>query len=280
MAGALFALFQAVGRDGSLGLGQADEIVVTAGRVLTLTASFEQLWKRAPTAGELDGLIEEYVREEVLYREALALGLDRDDTIVRRRLGQKMEFLSEDTADLKEASEPELEAFLAANAESYRQDARFSFRQIYFSAHDRGDSAAEDARAMLTQLREHDRDASQLGDSIMVKHRFENASEREVARVLGATFLAAIREAPVGTWLGPVDSGLGLHLVHISERVDGKASELDQVRHRVERDWLTMQRKRANEAFFTELRKRYKVTVRMPVPTPTTSSEGAGATGS
>ena len=271
LGGALFALFQWVAGDASRVMEQTSEIVVSAGRIQALSQSFKKVWQRPASEAELEGLIQEHIREEVLYREALAMGLDRDDTIVRRRMRQKMEFLSEDLVSLGKPSEAELQAFLTAQPERFRQDTRFSFRQVYLNVNKRDTSAEADALALLAKLREQNGDASKIGDRLMIPHRFENEPEREVSRALGKQFLQSLRNTPLGSWQGPIVSGFGLHLVHISHRTNGKAPALAEVREAVLREWSAAKRKQANEAFYEALRARYKVTVVRP--TTTTSAQ-------
>ena len=266
---AFFVLFEWVAGDTPTEIDRAEEIVITEGRIRALSENFAKVWQRPPTEQELDSLIQEHIREEVLYREALAMGLDRDDTIVRRRMRQKIEFLSEDIVSLVEPSEEELQAFLAAQPERFREESRYSFRQIYLNADERGKSVEADALALLAELRENDGDASELGDRLMIEHRFEDAGERDIARALGTQFLEALADCPTGSWQGPIVSGFGLHLVHISARIDGRVPELAQVREAVFREWSAEQRKKTNEAFYEMLRERYTVTI---VRSATTSS--------
>ncbi len=258
LGGAMFALFQQVSNDA---LPDNVEIVVTKGHIQALLVGFEKVWQRSPSAKELDGLIQNYIREEVLYREALAMGLDRDDGIVRRRLRQKMEFISEDLANLDAPEEQELHAYLAAHQEDYRQPTRFSFRQIYFNTSKRGQAAQADAMTLVATLQAQDADVATLGDPLMVKQQFNSETEREIERALGSQFLQSLHETPTGSWQGPITSGFGLHLVRIDERIDGELSKLNDVRELVIRDWASVKRKRTNEAFYETLRKRYKVTV-------------------
>jgi len=258
LGGAMFALFQQVSNDA---LPDNVEIVVTKGHIQALLVGFEKVWQRSPSAKELDGLIQNYIREEVLYREALAMGLDRNDGIVRRRLRQKMEFISEDLANLDAPEEQELHAYLAAHQEDYRQPTRFSFRQIYFNTSKRGQAAQADAMTLVATLQAQDADVATLGDPLMVKQQFHSETEREIERALGSQFLQSLRETPTGSWQGPITSGFGLHLVRIDERIDGEISKLNDVRELVIRDWASVKRKQTNEAFYETLRKRYKVTV-------------------
>ena len=272
---ALFVLFAWVAGDARTEIDRAEEIVVTEGRIRALSQSFSQVWQRAPSEQELDGLIQDHIREEILYREALAMGLDRDDTIVRRRMRQKIEFLSEDIARLDEPSDEDLEAFLAADPQRFRKDTRFSFRQVYVSTDKHGASAEAEALSLLAELRGRDRDISGLGDRLMIEHRFEDTPERDIARSLGSQFLEALVDCPVGSWQGPIVSGFGLHLVHISEHIDGRVPGLVEVREAVVREWIAKERKKANEAFYEMLRERYTVTI---VGSATASSSQDAAT--
>jgi len=261
LGGVFFVLFQQVADDSYVSPDRREEIVVSAGQIQTLKLGFEKTWQRPPTREELDGLIQSFVREEVMYREALALGLDRDDPIVRRRLRQKLEFLSEDMVALAEPEDSELQTFLDANAETYRQPSRFSFRQVYINSSERGQSAESDAMKLLGKLRTTDVDPPGAGDSLMLPPEFVDETEHEIARRLGREFLQGLKETETGSWQGPVRSGFGLHLVYISERVDGEVLQLNEVRNLVFRDWSSLQRKKTNEAIYENLRKRYKVTV-------------------
>ncbi len=258
LGGAIFVLFQQVSNDYQ---PDNDEILVTAGHVQSLSLNYEKVWQRSPNAKELEALIQNYIREEIFYREALAFGLDKDDSIVRRRLQQKMEFISEDLASLDKPEEQELQDYLVANKDNYRQPSQYSFRQIYINTSKRGDSAQSDAVALLAKLKEQDSNAKSLGDPLMIKHQFNLETEREIERVLGAQFLLSLSDMPTGSWQGPIRSGFGLHLVRVDERINGRAANLSEVRDQVVRDWGVTKRKQANEMFYENLRKRYKVKV-------------------
>lgn len=263
---AIFVLFQQVADDP---LTADAEIVVTTGHIQVLTMGFEKRRQRLPTERELEGLIQHYVREEVLYREALALGLDRDDPIIKRRLVQKLQFLSEDIATADEPEEQQLLTYLAAHQENYRQPSRFSFRQVYINANNHGENAQSEALKLLAILNSNDtgtdtdtdNGADTFGDPLMLSHRFERMPETEVERTLGQPFLQSLREMPTGSWQGPITSGFGWHLVRIDERIDGKPLSLNAVRKQVVRDWTSQQRQLANKAVYERLRKNYKVTV-------------------
>ena len=269
----MFALFQQVSND-----YQPDnaEIVVTEGQIQALLARFEKVRQRLPSGEELDGLIQNHVREEILYREALALGLDKDDGIVRRRLNQKMDFLSEDLASIVEPSEQELQAYLANNQGDYRKPSRFSFRQIYFNTRKRGESAQSAALSLLAKLKEKASNeytgTDSMGDPLMVTHQFKLATDRDIQRALGTDFLKALGEIDTGGWHGPIPSGFGLHLVHIDEHIVGKAFELNEVREQVIRDWSAQNREQTNQIYYQNLRKRYTVKVEK-LSNPSSASE-------
>ena len=236
-----------------------DEIVVTTGQIDRLAALFAKTWQRPPTAAEREGLIEDFIREEVYYREALAAGLDRDDTIVRRRMKQKLEFVSEDIAEV-EPTEEELRAYLRAHSDAFRVEPVLSFRHVYFNA-DRRKTAKKDARAALARLKAGGGETDAGDPLLMVEPAFKDEPLREVARALGQVFAAKLLELPIGEWTGPVRSGFGLHLVFVEKRTEGKVAKLEEVREAVARDWSEAKRREMREGFYEELRKKYVITV-------------------
>ncbi len=245
---------------------EASAIELSAGHVEQLVHGFQRTWQRPPSQAELDGLIEGRVREEVLYREALAMGLDRDDTIVRRRLRQKVEFLFEDMVALVKPTEADLAAYLEEHGEKFRPPRRFSFRHVYLSREQRGDAVLDDAERLLADLR---RGAGVLGDPLqMVDDRYRSLPEAEAAKLFGPGFAQKLAEVPAGDWTGPVESGFGLHLVLLSERIEGEVPALDEVRDVVERDWLADRRARSAETYYEGLLERYTVRVERPEPAP------------
>jgi len=245
--------------------GRADRIVLTAGDVGQLEAGFERTRQRAPSADELAGLLEDRIREEVLYREALALGLDRDDTIVRRRMRQKMEFLSEDLS-VAEPSEADLERWLAGHREAFRLEPRVAFRQVYLSRDRRGEAVRADAERVLAELRGagDGTDPAALGDPLPLPGEASDLSASEVARLFGAAFSARVLELAPGGWEGPVESAYGLHLVRVERRVDARDPALEEVRDAVAREWLAERREQAREDLYRELRSRYEVEIAAP----------------
>ncbi len=259
----LFLLFGIVGDSDDT---PTDRIVISAARVTQLTEIFTRTWQRPPTGQELEGLVEDHIREEVYYREALAMGLDRDDTIVRRRLRQKLEFFTDDLVAAVEPTEEDLEAYFSEHADAFRVPARLSFRQIYFSEDRRGERAARDAELLLARLNgaSSEIDTTRYGDSLMLPGDYEGVSEPDVGRSFGNGFAAALADLPVGRWSGPVESGFGLHLVLVRERQPESLPPLAEVRETVEREWRNASREEAGEAFYRSLRERYVVSVESP----------------
>jgi hypothetical protein len=238
-------------------------IVVTEGRVEHLATGFARTWQRPPTDSELDGLIDDWVRDEIATREATALGLDKDDTVIRRRLRQKLEFVSEDIAAQAEPTDADLDAYLHAHPESFRVERRFTFTQVYLDPIKHGDNLVRESEKLLAQLQRADgnADSSTLGDSLLLEHTFQSVPASEIAKQFGDEFATKLGELSLGRWQGPIESGYGVHLVLVSERTDGRQPALADVREAVRREWNNARRVEANENFYEELSKRYTVTI-------------------
>lgn len=236
-------------------------------RVINL---WERKWQRLPTPQELKGLIEAQIREEVLYREALAMGLDEGDSVVRRRMAQKMEFISNDLASLAEPDDSQLQEYLDKHADKFALPGRISFSQIYLNADKRGDQVRQDADKLLAELAQSsaDFDVSMAGDPFMGGYSHENLADFGVSRLFGKIFSERLFQLPVGKWTGPVESGYGLHLVRIDSRTDSTTPTLQQVRDKVRDEWLAEQRRKTNDALYTELLKRYEIVIEQPVSEP------------
>ena len=259
----LFALYAQVGR----GPERRDRLIVGEAEVERLATTFGRTWMRPPTRSELDGLIEDFITEEVLYREALEIGLDRNDLVIRRRLRQKMEFLAQDLTD-PTAEDEQLQSYLGEHTERFREPERWSFRQVFFDP-DRGGEAR--AAEQLIQLRADPDGADSVGDSTLLPRTFERASAREIDGTLGEGFAALLADAETGVWSGPYASSFGLHLVRVRDREPGRLPSLDEIRPVVEREWSATQRRELNERFVRGLRDRYEIEVRMPVVASTTA---------
>lgn len=256
----LFILYGLVSSDESYAPGR---IVVGEERVAELATTFQRTWTRPPTRHELRSLVNEFVDEEILYREALALGLDRDDLVIRRRMRQKVEYLHSDLAEFAPPTEAELAEYLASNRDAYQVPAEVTFRQIYVNPKTKAGHASpyERAETILAGLRSGraiDGDLTQLPASM------RSISELEIGSTFGDRFAADLMAIQGTGWLGPVASSFGLHLVHIDNRLPARTPELDEIQREVARDFDSMRRSQQNEEFLKKLRARYEVEVRMP----------------
>ncbi len=261
-------LFVAFGLEGERTGGEPGEILATRGQIESLALGFARTWQRPPTDRELEGLIQDYIREEVYYREAMALGLDKDDIVIRRRLRQKMEFVTDDVAAQAEPTEEELSAYLKAHPEAFRVERRFTFSQVYLNPDRHGQHLARDAERLLAKLNEAGAkaDVSALGDPFLLNHTFEAVPGSEVAKQFGAAFAGELGALSPGQWQGPVQSGYGVHLVFVGQRTGGRVPALEEVREAVRREWANAERLEANEKFYQRLLKRYTVTIERPQP--------------
>lgn len=253
----IFYLYQLVAEEPP----KRTEIIVSQGQVQALTLGFEKVWQRSPSEEESATLIENYIREEVLYREALAMGLDREDAIIKRRMRQKIEFLTEDIADLNTPDEQDLQDFLTANQNDYLIPAEYDLRHVFINVSARGQAASQEAERLLKALEQDGSNYEDLGDQLMIPRHFRNVTAAEISRAFGQTFTNALGALPVGVWQGPVTSGYGIHLVHIDTRVDERPARIDEVQVQLRRDWALRQRQDINEAYYAKLRSGYDVTI-------------------
>jgi parvulin-like peptidyl-prolyl cis-trans isomerase-like protein len=251
---------------------QPGSIVITQSRIETLVAAFTRTWQRPPTASEREGLIRDFIREEVYVREAIALGLDQDDMVIRRRLRQKLEFVSEDLTVPAEATDGQLRAYLTAHQDAFRVEPRFTFRQVFLDPQRRGDKLYRDAGRLLTKLRQGGTNVDTVGDASLLDQSYEALPASVVAAQFGDQFAAALSELPSGEWRGPVSSTYGTHLVLIDNRTDSRLPALQEVRELVRRDWANTQRAEATEKYYQALLRRYTVTVEPAQPVMATET--------
>ncbi|KPK38279.1 MAG: hypothetical protein AMJ69_08835 [Gammaproteobacteria bacterium SG8_47] len=241
-------------------------VEVTAADIEHLRTLWQRTWQRPPSAQELRGVVEAQVREEILYREALAMGLGQDDTVVRRRLAQKLEFLAEDLLSTREPSTEELERYFIQHTERYRVPARLSFTQVYFSTDRHGvetEAVAREALLALTAGSGSPAEAGQgMGDALFtLDYAYTDLSMPDVAHTFGREFADAIESLPTQQWQGPVASGYGLHLVFIQERIAGELPALVDVRDAVLRDYEQARRDEAAQAFYDRLKQGYRIVI-------------------
>jgi hypothetical protein len=239
-----------------------DRIIVSSGQLEQLVANYRRTWMRAPTQDELNALIENYVREEVFYREALALGLDQDDPQVRRRMRMKLEFILEDLSS-QDVTDEKLAAFLRKHPDKFRIEARVSFQQVYLNPDNYSDleSAAEKLLVRLNDDAAVEDQAELLGDTTMMPGAFQLASKTEIARFFGKRFAGDVINLVPDGWSGPVYSEYGGHLVKIDERIESRQPALEDVRTQVEREYLAQMRKLQKDQAYEQLRRGYEVSV-------------------
>ena len=236
-----------------------DELIVTAGKIEHLIEVFSKVRQRPPSEAELHGLIEDHILEEVLYREAKAMGLDEDDTIIRRRLRQKMEFLVDDFAT-QEPGDQELLALLESEPQRFREESKITFEHIFFR-----EGADAEAAALLTELQAGaEVTVATAGHRLPLPSIFDAAPEREINALFGAEFKEKIWALDTVDWTGPVRSPYGLHLVHVSGRSEGRVPALSEIRETVAREWLSARRRSTQKAFFDQLRSQYVITIEPP----------------
>jgi hypothetical protein len=258
LGGVLFVIF---GRGGS-DAGVADrQIVVSEADIERLAEGFSRTWHRPPASDELEAQIRDYIREEVLYRTALALGLDKDDTIIRRRLRQKMEFLFEDA--VPPPQEADLRAYLQAHPEKFRTQPLISFRQVFVSQ-TRGATAEADARRILAELVSAAPGAANEGDALLLGDGFSRMPLDRIAALFSDSFAQAVAQSAPGGWVGPLRSGYGLHLVLVTAVEPGKLPPFEQVRSAVEREWFAEHRAAVQAAQYQSLLAGYRVIVNKP----------------
>jgi peptidyl-prolyl cis-trans isomerase C len=255
--------FLAIGAVLFAGLSLAGDLIrptvrLEARELEQLAAYWEMQTQRPPTRQELASIIQERVDEELMAREAIRLGLDKDDMIIRRRLAQKMAFASEDVSTIPPPSEATLKTYYNANRTRWATPARLALRHLYFSQDRTGTSPAIAAAEALKAL-----NAGQpaVGDPALLPLTYADIAVGDLARDYGLAFTAAAREAPLGTWVGPVASPYGAHLIQVQSRLASETLPLADVRSEVLDAWLAEQRQIRNRAFRQSLRKSYNVEI-------------------
>jgi len=252
-AGGLFLLFNYVSGSNTI---DDDQIVVSTGQIEHFVSLFLKTRQRLPTDEELRGLIDNFVVEEVLYREAIAIGFDLDDTIIRRRLKQKMEFLLDDFATVV-PTEADLQQFLQASPERFRSDAIISFEQVFLQI-----SSRDKAETVLSELRANKiANPDSISESHLIPGRFDDVRQAEVTSRLGNDFVTALFALDVGQWTGPIESPYGIHLIRIEEKTAGLVPPLAEIRNEVEREWLFDFRAAAKQQVLDEMKAKYTITI-------------------
>jgi parvulin-like peptidyl-prolyl isomerase len=260
----LFLLFGWRGGPASLPAGQSGpqsaKIVVPQSDIDQMVATFTRTWQRPPTEGEAKGLVEDFVRNEIYYREALAIGLDRDDSVIRRRMRQKMEFIFEDIAAQTEPTDEDLLAYMKKHPDSYLVDPQIAFRHVYVNVAKRGKNAGTDALEILAKLNAG-ADPDVVGDPLLLASEVPLSPLWDISKQFGEPFSRKLLELKPATWTGPVQSGFGLHLVFVRKRVGGRLPDLKEIREIVKRDVMAERQKELKDAAYAKLRERYVVIV-------------------
>jgi len=242
-------------------------IIVSAGEIEWMNTAWQKRWNRPPTTEELDGLIKQYIKETVLYREALTMGLNKHDSVIRRRLAQKLEFLAKDLVVLTPPTEEELQTYFVENQDRYQEPVRFTFTQIFIDPDKRGDATLDDAeRIKATLIAKGDAidDVSELGDDLMLQNYYQEKDQAEIQKQFGSGFAESLVELSPGRWHGPVLSGYGVHLVYMHSIIEPPATVFDDVLERVVQDWTTDKSEKLNEQFYASLREQYTIVIEEP----------------
>jgi hypothetical protein len=266
----LFLVFELTGDTDQSG---ERRIVVTAEQVDQLAAQFSRTWLRPPSPDELDGLVEGYLRSEVYYREALAMGLGQDDPYVRNRLALKLEVLLDDLSAEAEPADTELAEFLESHAERFAKPARLSFRQVYLNPEHHPDPTAE-AQRLLAELNMGS-DPAGLGDPSLLGSAFDDLDVDQVGRQFGEKFADALLDLEPGHWSGPVRSPYGIHLILVMQREPARQPALAEIRDRVLAEWRDQRRREAKEQAYQRLRERYEIVMQQDSAAPAPDSAAA-----
>ncbi len=259
---ALFGAYRCV----SPGDSGGRRIVITQGVVDDLVTQHVAARGREPFTTELNDLIESYVRDEILYREGVRLGLERDDVVVKRRVRQKIEMIAEEDASTRAPTDADLSAFLTANQARFVQPAILTFEQVFLGQPTSGPGVVHAVAVTRDGLRSGT-DPEKLGKPTLLPYRMTLTPADLVTRDFGASFATALEKVPVGEWVGPIDSSFGAHYVRVSDRTPAVAPQLAAVRDHVVREWENERRQRARNDAYTKMRGEYQVSIETELPT-------------
>ena len=251
-------------------------IVITRGQVDALITGFTRTWHRPPTQAEVDALVNDQIREEIASREAIELGLDKDDSVIRRRLMQKLEFINDAAATESVPTDDELQQFLNDHQSKFLTNRTFTFSQVFLDP-DRHPGQFDDlARSLLEQLKTggQEADISALGDPFLLDQQFADISSSELAKILGEDFVKKLSDVPLQEWTGPIRSGFGQHLIFVYDRRNGRVPPLADIHDAVMKEFLEAKRVEFREQYFADMLKRYRVTIEEPRPVSTDETVG------
>ena len=252
----LFALYGRVATENS----DSRTIEVSSARVQDLERQYQAVWSRPPTATELKGLIDTYIHDEVMYREGLSMGLDKDDAVIKRRIRQKLDVISEEIGNQKAPSDAELNAYLTKNAEVFRRAPILSFEQVFFSGDAPAEAVERQSAEALAQLKKGAPMAS-VGQATMLPAIVNATPADLVARDFGEEFAKKLESLPLNVWQGPIASGMGAHLVRITERTPSELPELAAIRPQVLREWENQRRESNRAEVYQAMLKNYRIVI-------------------
>jgi hypothetical protein len=258
----IFAAYGWLSRD----LQSEEEIFISRGQQEHLVNMFSRTWQRPPTPQEFQGLLKDYLRQEIAYREAVKMGLEQGDIIIRRRMRQKLELLTDEIVSFSKPGDTDLQAYLEENQEVFRLEPVFDLRQIYISLDKRGTGADEYAQNLLDQLHKDKGEGAladwrELGDSLPLPAELKSARSSEISRQFGQQFADSLTGVEQGKWTGPVLSGYGLHLVMIDQFTPARDPALEEVRERVKIEWMEKRRRNATDELYDQLAKKYQIEI-------------------
>jgi hypothetical protein len=259
----LFGVYAYVARGGDA--EPSKQIRLSVDDLGQMVLLFRTQWRRDPTPDELSRMVESKVQQEVLYREGLALGLERDDEIVKRRMAQKMQFLAEDVATAHEPTTAELKAWFGKNTDKFTLPSRVSFRHLYFSPDRRGQRARDDAMGALAKLAGQPEDSNlavSLADPFMFQEYYRDRAPDYLGKEFGPQFALAVAKLQPRSWQGPIESGFGWHLVFVDTVVPGRVPAFEEIESDVRTAWLAEQKAKGWEKTYKDMRAKY--TVLMP----------------
>lgn len=246
----------------------ADEgktIFVSQGKVKQLEMLYKKTWQRSPSQSELENVINEYVLEQAAYLEGVGLGLDKNDIVITRRIRQKLDFIAEESTKRPIVTDQLLNEYLSNHSDMFRQEPIFTFKQAFFDERKQGKQLDENINKSLTLLMANSTaDITELSNASFLAPHYQNISQSQIERQLGKSFSKKIMSAQLHTWLGPIRSSYGYHLVYLDEKQQGKLPKLEEVRHLVLREWENEQRQQSVKAYYHQLLKRYPVTIDWP----------------
>ena len=240
----------------------SNRIAITADDLAQIRLAWMAQWRRPPTPEELRNLLDGKIREEILFREAMALGLDKDDTIVKRRLAQKMEFVMEDASGLHDPADDELRRWFAQNAQRFAMPSLVTFRHLYFSPDLRGPRTRDDAMQVLRRIADKPEQTPEFqgqSDPFMFQDFYAERSADQIAGIFGTTFAHALPGLELGKWQGPIESGLGWHLLWVESTTPGVVPAFEEIAAKVKSEWSDEQRAEAKRKMVERMKDRYQI---------------------